>query len=621
MRRLLPLLGLMLGLPVSVYSQSSSPAQTPGPGDTVLHVGTKLVVVDVIVRDKNNQPIHGLKRDDFILSESKVPQTLRGFDEFATNPVQPAAVPPMPKLPPGNFTNYTPVPTSGPLNVLLIDALNTPLADQGYLRLQLAEYAKHIPPGTRIAVFGLANHLYYLQGFTSDPHVLQAFFANSKNGKSSPLIDSPGGQTGSTALTDALTDPNAPAGSATITSGGGSAIMSNDISTFMEQIGVSQTRLRIEESIEAFSELAHWLANFPGRKNVIWFSGSFPLGVVPNASIQNNTDIPAEDSDEFRAMTNLLTKAQVSVYPVDPRGVQTDPGFQASNTSPNQISAARTASQNFFGNQAAEHSTMQAIAADTGGEPFYNRNDLSKAVTDAINSGANYYTLAYTPSEKKTGGEYRSIQIKLTGEAAARGLHLSYRQGYFADNLKVPAHKTGTAETTTAAYTPLAAEHTYVRSSMTHGAPLPTDILFTTRVLPHSIDEEELVAKDNVLAPENPLKPPYRRYDVDAIAAPRYFTFTKQPDGNMTGAVELATFVYSPDGKLLNTAARRLTLNLTPDAYARLQKENVGIHLEISAPAKAESYLRIGFQDMPSSRVGAVELPIASVSNLPPTPK
>lgn len=620
MRRLLPLLGLMVGLPVSGYSQSSPPAQAAGPGDTVLHVGTQLVVVDVIVRDKNNQPVHGLKRDDFILSESKAPQTLRGFDEFATNPVQPAAVPPMPKLPPGNFTNYTPVPTSGPLNVLLIDGLNTPLADQSYVRLQLAEYAKHVAPGTRIAILGLGTQLYFLQGFSSDPRVLQASLANIKTGRSSPLVNTPGSPVSNEALMDSLTDPNAPAGSS-ITSGGGSAIMTSSAATFVEQIGVAQTASRIQLSIEGFTALAHWLANFPGRKNVIWFSASFPLGVVPNASIQNNTDIPGEDSDEFRAMTNLLTKAQVSIYPVDPRGVQTDPGFQAANTSPNQITAARTASQNFYGNQAAEHSTMQAIAADTGGEPFYNRNDLSKAVTDAINSGANYYTLAYTPNEKKTGGEYRSIQIKLTGDAAGRGLHLSYRQGYFADNLKVPAHRTGTAETTTAAFTPIAAARTYVAAAKAHGAPLPTDILFTSRVLPHSTDEEELVAKDNVLNPKDPLKPPYRRYDVDALALTHYFTLTKQPDGNYAGGVQLAAFVYSSDGKLLNEAARQLSFNLTPDAYARLQKENVGVHLEISAPVKGETYLRIAFQDMPSNRIGAVELPLASVSNLPPIPK
>ncbi len=56
---------------------------------------------------------------------------------------------------------------------------------------------------------------------------------------------------------------------------------------------------------------------------------------------------------------------------------------------------------------------MQAIASDTGGAPFYNQNNLSKAIDDAFESGANYYTLSYSPSEKKTGGEWRSIRVQL----------------------------------------------------------------------------------------------------------------------------------------------------------------------------------------------------------------
>ncbi len=294
-------------------SPTTPPQQAPTEGVATLHTGTKLVVVDVVVRDKSGHPIHGLTRDDFLLAEAGKPQTLASFEEYAA-PATPPTPPQMPALPPGLFTNFTPVPAKGPLNVLLIDGINTPLADQSYLRQQLSDYVKHVPPGTRIAIFGLADHLYMLQGFTSDPRQLEAMLGAVKSGRTSVLQGN--SATNTRALADAVEDPSA----GTAASSSGSALMNDNVETFLEQIGVSQTSMRIQETIEAFDLLGHWLVNFPGRKNLIWFSGAFPLGVDPTVSIQNNNDITGEDSDEFRAMTNLLTRAQVSVYPVDPRG-------------------------------------------------------------------------------------------------------------------------------------------------------------------------------------------------------------------------------------------------------------------------------------------------------------
>lgn len=584
----------------------------PPAGATVLHTGTQLVIVDVTVRDKHGNPVHGIARDQFTISEAKQAQSLRAFDEFATLSTPPA-VPEAPKLPAGSFTNFTPVPAKGPLNVLLIDALNTPLADQGYLQTQLQQYMKRLTPGTRLAVFGLAGHLYFIQGFTSDPKVMQAVFASIKNGHVTPLL--PNSNTDANAITDATTDPGV---SATSSASSSSALMTGSLSLLLDEITNSQTTNRVNETIEAFNTLGHWLENFPGRKNVIWFSASFPLGVNPSVGWANSTDIPGEDSVQFQLMVNTLTQAQVSVYPVDPRGLQSNTAFQASDVRPNQMGNFASTSASFNASHAAEHATMQAIASDTGGVPFYNGNDLGKAVDNAINDGANYYTLAYSPSEHKTGGEWRSIQVSLNDDLAKAGYTLSYRKGYFADNTKVPAYKTGSGTVSTVNFTPQREAHNYAREAMTRGAPLPTQILFTARVLPHSTRPEDTLAAGNVVDPKTPLAPPYRRFDVDVAAMPKYFTLTKQESGNYTGAIELAVFVYSVDGKLINTTAKKLSINLTPDAYAHFEKNYVGVHVEVSAPAEKDSVLRIGFQDVPSNHIGALEVATSSVKNLQP---
>ena len=69
------------------FSLTLAAAQTPAtppppahPSDAqVIHAGTQLVIVDVVVQDSNGHPIHGLKREDLTLTEDKNPQEIRSF--------------------------------------------------------------------------------------------------------------------------------------------------------------------------------------------------------------------------------------------------------------------------------------------------------------------------------------------------------------------------------------------------------------------------------------------------------------------------------------------------------------------------------------------------------------
>jgi VWFA-related protein len=152
-------------VPATVPCLSQSVQPEPAPAET-LHASTQLVIVDVVVEDKSGHPIHGLTRDNFVLTEQKKPQTVRNFEEHsAASEKKPG--PPMPQMPPGVFTDYTPFAPDSTLNILLIDALNTPMKDQIFVREQLLDYIKHEKPGTDVAIFGLTNRLVMLQGFTA----------------------------------------------------------------------------------------------------------------------------------------------------------------------------------------------------------------------------------------------------------------------------------------------------------------------------------------------------------------------------------------------------------------------------------------------------------------------
>ncbi len=141
-----------------------------------------LVLVDVLVSN-GQEPIHGIPRSQFRLLEDGKEQKLVALEEH--KPPDPASVHPPPALPPNIYSNVPETQVPGVVNVLLLDALNTPLTDQARVRQQMISYLKTISPGTRIGIFTLASRLRLVQGITSDSRpLLAALNGKGATGKS-----------------------------------------------------------------------------------------------------------------------------------------------------------------------------------------------------------------------------------------------------------------------------------------------------------------------------------------------------------------------------------------------------------------------------------------------------
>ncbi|HTV08339.1 MAG TPA: VWA domain-containing protein [Candidatus Aquilonibacter sp.] len=591
--------------------RSGEPAQTPA---ETLHTSTELVVLDVVVEDRDGNPYHGLTKDDFVVTEQKKPQTVLNFEEHRAASTQRPGVE-FPKLPPGIFTDYSPVAPDSTLNVLLIDTLNTPMKDQVFVRQQLLDYVKHEKPGTQVAVFGLASRIYMLQGFTSDPAILQAAVEHKLNARGSPLLDDPvGGGGGPESMSDMMEDSGS--------SDPNFAETLANVQQFEAETESFQTRLRTQYTLDAFNALAHYLSNFPGRKNLIWFSGSFPLNVEPDPTLNDPFAVMEDSNEEFRETTNLLTRSEIAVYPVDARGLMTAPMFDAANAGNSYVRNPKAFGRDmmkFDQSQAQEHMTMEQMASDTGGQAYYNTNGLSSAVSKAINAGSNYYTLSYEPSDHRWNGAYRNIHVALAGTPATYGLRLSYRHGYYADNPDQPA-KHGELPTHVPPTAQALADHAseaYSRAAISHGAPAPSDILFKVRAIPLDGKDQETLAEGNRADPAGKMKPPYLTYAIDYVALPNEFGLTPQTDGRHKGEIEFTAFVFDADGNVLNIADKEVTLNLPPDVYKRFMSSPVRFQLQVSAPVKQESYMRLMIRDVPNNRYGVVEIPTAEVRHLP----
>jgi VWFA-related protein len=586
----------------SATAEQSAAAAVP-----TLKATAQLVVVDVVVTDRNHQPVHGLTAKDFSLAENGTAQTINHFEEHSAASVADATkLAPMPKLPPGMFTNYTPAAPMGSVTLILLDSLNTPIGDQAYVHQQLLAYLKSRPPGARIAIFGLSTHLVLLQGFTSNPDILRAAVEQQK-GKASFLLDD---KVGGGGLQDSQADVYEDQDPDAFHDG---AIPDRVIAALRQFDAINETlqiEVRTKYTLDAMNEIARYVAGMPGRKNLIWFSGAFPLDILPDdtGQLYNAFAAMGSSEDEYRETITKLARSQVAVYPVDARGVATSSVNDASSTKnymgPRGQARLNADNAKFLNQNAAEHSTMDVLAADTGGEAFFNTNNLTEAVSKAVEDGSNFYTLSYAPTDQKQDGTERKIKVQLSRPGAT----LAYRAGYYADAPeKKPATETASGAPATSA------GQDSLRVAMQRGAPTPTEILLKVAVARLSTGgkTEDQAATGNF--PAATIKGPYQRYGVDYAINPGDLVFLRGEDGKIHIDYDALIYVYDANGDLVNWMGRTHPIAGTADQLKRFVQHGIQAHQEISVPAKGVYFLRIAVHDRNRDRYGAVEVSTSQV--------
>ena len=558
---------------VCVLESQVNPAQEPASRGDVFKSESPLVVLDVVVTDKQGQPVHGLKASDFSVLENDQEMTLQSFEEYRKDQAPPPALPPARQALGANvFTNVTDSPTGGPLNVLLMDALNTPMTDQIYVREQMLEYVKQVPQGTRIAIFGLSTRLYILQSDTTDPAVLQADVQMFR---------------------------------AVNVSGVGGGVDEHKQVSFPLRLRRSYTRAAIQD-------LARYLSSLPGRKNLLWFAGSFSGGITRVLDQETPFSLAGDFADDLKWTANLLTRSRVAVYPIDARGLFTNPDFSAALAHPpgGDTLTGRTpgefqlSERLFLDQRAVDKAGMNILAKETGGKAFYDTNGLKEAVQEAINDGSNYYTLAYVPTDRQWDGRYRSVRVKLDQS----GVNLFYRRGYFAYGPNAERPHGGHA-------LPMSV----MDSAMQLGAPNPTQIPLRVKIVPTAGTETRL-PPSNQPNVKKKMKPPYRRYTVWYDTDLKDVAFTATPDGIHRGSLEFEILLYNSDGELMNAVKEKVRARLLAGEFESRGWSGLKFHQNIDAPAKSEYFLRIGVRDVSSDRVGSVEVPLAAVPPAPALP-
>jgi VWFA-related protein len=456
---------------------SDSPAVTDS--GVVLHQTVRRVVVDVIVTDVHGNPVHGLHAGDFHLNEDGKKQTIRQFESHsAEEAAEPA--PHAGPLPSHTFMNLPSVPEKGPLTALLYDVLNTPVDAQPYAHAQMVEFLKK-NAGQQIAIFVLSDRLRLLQGFTSDKELLERA-ATSQATETQRTAWYEGASSSAAAALPASSNNRGP-GTAQqnggMQAGAPGPVDAQSALKHMEALeAAAMLDRRVDTTLEAFEEIGRFLAGVSGRKNLIWFSGSFPAGVGPDPiDAVNSGTTERFYSGRMRVASNLLNAAQVAVYPVDARGLQASSFFDASHPTSHYSSVSgpiQTASKAVSDNatlSTAEQATMDGLASQTGGRAFYNTNGLTEALRAAASDGSSYYTLIYAPTNSKFDGSVRKISVSVDRP----GIHLAYRRSYFADDMGLRTSQQVPTDSDADALQPLA-------SAAGFGTPQAHQLLFAAHV-------------------------------------------------------------------------------------------------------------------------------------------
>jgi len=545
----------------------------------VFRLDVRRVPLDVVVTDKQGNPVRGLRKEDFVVKEDGKTQKVLSFD-FEDGSKITFVPPKLPPPPPNTFVNIPTTPERGPLYVLYYDLVNTSQVDQMSFRRQLLEFVDHAAEGTRIALFVNMAGLHLLQGFTSDHALLRA------------AIETTGGPT-----------PHMP-----------KVFLYGDVYGSQDS-GAALSNLRF---------LAEYLGGIPGRKNLLWMADNFPIPIGPQmlganatangkaGSANSQASVPAHSggpemldlSELQRGMVQhayaAMMRSQVALYPINLSGVVGSPDGDV------VLGGGGDAITNF--------TYQDMIAGATGGRAFYSNNKLNKLLDKAVEHGSIYYSLTYSPTNIKYDGTQRNIQVTL---AKKSGYRLNYRMLYYGvpDDETQPAHKTDLLQ---ARFVAAKTEDT-LYANIEHGAPMLHDLLFSAHL---STDSQPVMAtaeqmlqledspaffrtrkKNRPLKPLTPVK--LQKYLID------YGVMDAQlkPVARTKGAIptlEFAAAAYDADGLLLNSMLNEVQASGTADPNA---KAGALFHAaqELEVPPGA-AFIRMAVRDKLNNRTGTLEV-------------
>ena len=384
---------------VSLLSAQTTSQQSAQTGFT-FKVQSDVVLVNVVARDKQGNPVQDLKREDFTLLEDGKPQHIDSFDSenLETIPISAGAGPSQQTL------SQPPIPAKPLLTrqdaedalnhkrvIVLFFDLTSMQPDEIPRAVDAAKkYVQtKMTAADMIAIVSLGSSLRLDQDFTGDQarllQVLKRFTQSEGQGMD-----------------------NATTGDTDIVSETGDAYTPDE---------TEYNQFNTDRKLQALQSVCQVLSKFNQKKSMIYFSSGM-------------TQTGIENEAALRAAINTAVRANVAIYTMDARGLEAMPPGGSASAGSLRGTAMYTGAgmQNQYDQNFASQETLVTLAGDTGGKAFLDTNDLGQVFDRVEKDTSSYYVLGYKSNNLLRDGRYRHIQVKVNRP----GIKLEFRKGYYA---------------------------------------------------------------------------------------------------------------------------------------------------------------------------------------------
>ncbi|HZQ43694.1 MAG TPA: VWA domain-containing protein [Acidobacteriaceae bacterium] len=328
-----------------------------------MKVQSQIVQLDVVVRNRKGDLVHGLHADDFTVTEDGSPQKIVSFDETS-----PTSANERDRSNIDSTADLDRRAPDAPVTIIVLDEVTAKFEDQYFARYSLDKYLSQQgevldQPTTLIAR-------------TIDRTMVLTDYTTSKK-----------------KIQDALNRH----------------FVGNDWRVDNPNFNDAQ----LSASFASLLEVAKATEGHPGHKNLIWIGRGFP-------TVQWE-DVQSEQVDKLKKAVSdcieLLRQARITLYVIDPEGVQAPSGTIDEN--------GMTVLLDPFDQSVS----FDSLAQTTGGASMHGRNDVDHLIGYAVSNGESFYTLSYRPSTPATVDptKFRTIRVTLRDNA----LTATNREGYY----------------------------------------------------------------------------------------------------------------------------------------------------------------------------------------------
>ncbi|HLM98264.1 MAG TPA: VWA domain-containing protein [Bryobacteraceae bacterium] len=424
-----------------LVSAQQPPAPTPSsPPDVVFSVTTSLVQLDAVVTDSKGNHVTDLTRDDFSVFEDGKPQQITHFSYVQVGQKTPAERKAEPKPASKSPAASAPMPST-PLRreevrrtiVLMVDDLGISFETMAFVRSSLKKFVeRQMQPGDLVAVCRTGSGSSVQQQFTSDKRILLAAV--------DALRWNPNGRAGLTFFEPYGKYP------------GGLDIPNGSAESLQPSYDVGRNTIFTMGTLGAINYVIGALREMPGRKSIVLFSDGIQLftaaqGPVTHTgpgSVQTLED-NAEITEALHKLMDHANRAGTVIYTIHTAGLQTlvpdaQDRVDMTGYSGQQAQATLNAITQVGqpgGRDEAFHIGQQRLsylAAETGGFPYENGNDLNFGLDRVLEDQQGYYLIGFSPpssifEEKRRSLNYHHITVKLNRP----GYRVRSRSGFFGE--------------------------------------------------------------------------------------------------------------------------------------------------------------------------------------------